>query len=130
MKRVLVGLASAAAIAGGSALAADVAPYYRAPPVAVVVPYTWTGFYAGANVGGAWTDTNALWTPLPTPAAFGIFPTAGNTGGSSAIGGIPWIAIVAAVMLLGGHLVLTYTRFGRYVFAIGSNERANDHWLL
>ena len=58
MKRVLIGLASAAAVAGGTALAADVAPYYRAPPVAVVVPYTWTGFYAGANVGGAWTDTN------------------------------------------------------------------------
>jgi outer membrane immunogenic protein len=88
MKRVLVGLASAAVIAGGNALAADVAPYYRAPPVAVVVPYTWSGFYAGANIGGAWTDTNALWTPLPTPAAFGAFPMAGNTGGSSAIGGI------------------------------------------
>jgi outer membrane immunogenic protein len=90
MKRVLIGLMSTAAIAGGTALAADVAPYYRAPPVAVavVVPYTWTGFYVGANVGGAWTDTNALWQPLPTSAAFGVFPIAGNTGGASAIGGI------------------------------------------
>ncbi len=62
MKRVLIGLASAAAVAGGTALAADVAPSYRAPPVAVAVvaPYTWTGFYAGATVGGAWTDTNTL----------------------------------------------------------------------
>jgi hypothetical protein len=51
MKRVLIGLASAAAIVGGTALAADVAPDYRAPPV-VVVPYIWSGFYAGANVGG------------------------------------------------------------------------------
>src|SRR6201995_3571936 len=33
------------------------------------------------------------------------------TLGSGSIGGIPWIVIVAAVMLLGGHLVLTYTRF-------------------
>jgi outer membrane immunogenic protein len=87
MKRVLIGLASAAAIVGGAALAADVAPDYRAPPVAVV-PYTWTGFYAGVNVGGVWTDTNALWEPLPNSAAFGVFPIAGNTGGSSAIGGL------------------------------------------
>src|SRR5436853_7250063 len=34
-----------------------------------------------------------------------------TTLGSGSIGGIPWIVIVAAIMLLGGHLVLTYTRF-------------------
>src|ERR1043166_6476326 len=36
-----------------------------------------------------------------------------STLGSGSIGGIPWIVIVAAVMLLAGHLVLTYTRFGQ-----------------
>src|SRR5262245_64510506 len=36
--------------------------------------------------------------------------------GSGSIGGIPWIVIVAALMLLAGHLVLTYTRFGRSVY--------------
>lgn len=29
----------------------------------------------------------ALWSPVPSSAAFGAFPAAGNTGGSSAIGG-------------------------------------------
>jgi outer membrane immunogenic protein len=92
--RLLFALMAAPALAGGigTATAADVAPYYRAPPVVpsppVVVPYyNWNGFYIGANVGGAWSNNDALWSPLPASAAFGVFPIAGNTGGSSAIGG-------------------------------------------
>ena len=37
------------------------------------------------------------------------------TLGNGSIGPVPWIVIVAAVILLAGHIVLTYTRFGRYV---------------
>ena len=87
-RRILPALMAASAIAGGigTATAADVAPYYRAPPV-VVPYYSWNGFYIGANVGGAWSNNDALWSPLPASAAFGVFPIAGNTGGSSAIGG-------------------------------------------
>ncbi len=50
-----------------------------------------------------------------------------STLGSGAIGGIPWIVIVAALMLLGGHLVLTYTRFGRYVYMVGGNREAAEY---
>ncbi len=50
-----------------------------------------------------------------------------TTLGSSAIGGVPWIVIVAALMLLGGHLVLTYTRFGRYVYMVGGNREAAEY---
>ena len=49
------------------------------------------------------------------------------TLGSSSIGGVPWIVIVAAVMLLAGHLVLTYTRFGRYVYMVGGNREAAEY---
>ena len=49
------------------------------------------------------------------------------TLGSSSVGGIPWIVIVAAVMLLGGHVVLTYTRFGRYVYIVGGNREAAEY---
>jgi ribose transport system permease protein len=49
------------------------------------------------------------------------------TLGSGSIGGIPWIVIVAALMLLGGHLVLTYTRFGRYVYMVGGNREAAEY---
>ncbi len=50
-----------------------------------------------------------------------------STLGSSSIGGIPWIVIVAAVMLLAGHVVLTYTRFGRYVYMVGGNREAAEY---
>jgi ribose transport system permease protein len=47
--------------------------------------------------------------------------------GAGNIGGIPWIVIVAALMLLLGHLVLTYTRFGRYVYMVGGNREAAEY---
>ena len=50
-----------------------------------------------------------------------------STLGSGSIGGIPWIVIVAAAMLLAGHLVLTYTRFGRYVYMVGGNREAAEY---
>src|SRR3984957_18220959 len=43
------------------------------------------------------------------------------TLGSKTIFGLPWIIVVAAVFLLVAHLVLTYTRFGRYVYMVGGN---------
>jgi ribose transport system permease protein len=49
------------------------------------------------------------------------------TLGAGSIGGIPWIVVVAAVMLLVGHLVLTYTRFGRYVYMVGGNREAAEY---
>ncbi len=57
MKKLLLGSAMSLAMAGG-AVAADLppapapapAPYVKVAPV----PYNWTGFYIGGNVGGAW----------------------------------------------------------------------------
>jgi len=49
------------------------------------------------------------------------------TLGSGTIGGIPWIVIVLAVFLLVGHVVLTYTRFGRYIYMVGGNREAAEY---
>jgi ribose transport system permease protein len=49
------------------------------------------------------------------------------TLGSRSIGPLPWIVIVAALALLLGHLVLTYTRFGRYVYMVGGNREAAEY---
>jgi ribose transport system permease protein len=46
--------------------------------------------------------------------------------GSGRILGVPWIVIVAATMLLVAHIVLTYTRFGRYVYMVGGNREAAE----
>jgi ribose transport system permease protein len=48
------------------------------------------------------------------------------TLGSGSIGGVPWIVIVAGITLLIAHLVLTYTRFGRYVYMVGGNREAAE----
>jgi ribose transport system permease protein len=47
--------------------------------------------------------------------------------GSGSIFGIRWTIIVAALFLLVGHLVLTYTRFGRYIYMVGGNREAAEY---
>jgi ribose transport system permease protein len=47
--------------------------------------------------------------------------------GAGSINGIPWIIIVLAVFLAAGHVVLTYTRFGRYVYMVGGNREAAEY---
>jgi ribose transport system permease protein len=49
------------------------------------------------------------------------------TLGSKSIYGVPWITIFAAAMLLVAHLVLSYTRFGRYVYMVGGNREAAEY---
>ena len=43
--------------------------------------------WQGQPACGAWSSNNALWSPLPSSPRSEQFPAAGNTGGSSAIGG-------------------------------------------
>jgi ribose transport system permease protein len=46
--------------------------------------------------------------------------------GGARIGPVPVIVLTAAGVLLLGHLVLTYTRFGRYVYLVGGNRQAAE----
>ncbi len=50
-----------------------------------------------------------------------------STLGSKSIGPVPWIVIVAATVLLLGHLTLRYTRFGRYVYMVGGNREGAEY---
>ncbi|MBL8902386.1 MAG: ABC transporter permease [Hyphomicrobiales bacterium] len=47
--------------------------------------------------------------------------------GSGSIFGIRWTIIVAILFLGIGHLVLTYTRFGRYIYMTGGNREAAEY---
>lgn len=58
--------------------------------------------------------------------AYAVPPVVETLGGG-AIGPVPWIVAVAGLVLLAGHLVLTYTRFGRYVYMVGGNREAAEH---
>ncbi|MGO4571967.1 outer membrane protein [Microvirga sp. 2TAF3] len=61
MKKLVVSLLTCTAtmaLAATAATAADL-PVRAAPPVIAPIPiFTWTGFYAGVNVGGAWSNNN------------------------------------------------------------------------
>jgi ribose transport system permease protein len=50
-----------------------------------------------------------------------------QTLGAGSFYGVPWIVIVAGLFLLVAHLVLTYTRFGRYVYMVGGNREAAEY---
>ncbi|MBV8913151.1 MAG: ABC transporter permease [Acetobacteraceae bacterium] len=50
-----------------------------------------------------------------------------GTLGSGTLGPVPWIVVIAGLVLLLGHLVLTYTRFGRYVYMVGGNREAAEY---
>jgi ribose transport system permease protein len=50
-----------------------------------------------------------------------------KTLGSGTIGPFPAVVVVAGLFLLVGHLVLTYTRFGRYVYMVGGNREAAEY---
>jgi outer membrane immunogenic protein len=72
-----------AALCGASAYAADLP--VKAPYTAPVSLYNWTGFYIGADVGGAWASQDV------TSVACAIcnqFPASGTLKGSSLLGGV------------------------------------------
>jgi outer membrane immunogenic protein len=62
MKRILLGTAAVLALAAAtSAKAADLPraqPVVKAPVVAPLTAYDWTGFYIGINGGGAWGQSS------------------------------------------------------------------------
>src|SRR2546428_9942651 len=68
MNRVAVACVGLLALAGGSAAAAELAPYYQPGPVYNPI-YTWTGFYVGINGGGGWGRSQ--WDGLNTFDASG-----------------------------------------------------------
>jgi outer membrane immunogenic protein len=82
---------AAAACFAGSAYAADLPTKKEAPaPVFVPPPFTWTGFYVGANLGGIWTSGSRSLTFLnPATAVFlsGYEPSGLGSGQTGVIGG-------------------------------------------
>jgi outer membrane immunogenic protein len=72
------------ALVSGSAMAADLSrpppEPYKAPPMMVPV-FTWTGFYIGGNLGGAWAHTDV------TDTLFGLNFSNGNSNNGVFIAG-------------------------------------------
>jgi len=91
--RWLTGAAAAALTVAGalSAQAADLPTRKEAPaPVFVPPPFTWTGFYIGANAGGIWSSGSrnaSLFAPAQDLWLSGYFPGGIGNNQSGFIGG-------------------------------------------
>ena len=111
MKKLL--LATVGLVALGVAAPASAAdmPVKAAPPPPVAPIYNWTGFYIGAHVGGAWTDTDWFY---PCSATNLLIPSPCNLaqGGHSASS---WLA--------GGQVGFNY-QVGRFVWGIEADFSA------
>ena len=59
MRRSILAIASASLLSCGLANAADMPVKYRPPPPPPLPVFSWTGFYIGAHVGGAWGTTES-----------------------------------------------------------------------
>ncbi len=92
--RWLTGVAAAAfAVTGAvAAQAADLPTRKAPPPIFVPPPFTWTGFYIGANAGGVWeTGTRSTtiftggfpWLTTYFPSNLGSSPSGGLIGGQA-----------------------------------------------
>jgi ribose transport system permease protein len=53
---------------------------------------------------------------------YNVPPILKTLGSERLFGAIPLVVVAGAITLLVGHIVLTYTRFGRYVYMTGSNR--------
>ena len=67
-----------------------------------------------------------LITTLGSGTAFTI-PLGIDAAGKAMFIPIGWTIIVCLVFLLVGHLVLTYTRYGRYIYMVGGNREAAEY---
>ena len=81
--RYLIAASAAALTAASAAQAADVVANQEPAPVVAAPAFSWTGFYAGAQIGGSWSDTDLkgkykgqgnAWSPRqgfsPDPSGF------------------------------------------------------------
>jgi outer membrane immunogenic protein len=100
MKKFLVA-ASVFSLLASPAMAADLAPFYRAPPPVTVLG--WTGPYVGATLGGAWTDSNVTESAGPTfcnPTVGGCI--AGPAASSALAAAIPGTFSTGNAGVIGG----------------------------
>lgn len=116
-KFVLAGVSAAAVLAGAyaPAMAADL-PRKSAPPAFVAAPvFTWTGFYAGINLGYGFNDNRSR--VVGNPAFTGTFVTPGFVPGSADTGADGFVG--------GGQIGYNY-QFNQFVLGLEADIQYTD----
>src|SRR4051812_13423085 len=82
MKKILMATVGLMALGLAPASAADLAarPYTKAPAYAPAPVMNWTGFYIGANIGGAWNANDTFPVAGYTSSNKGSFMGGGQIG--------------------------------------------------
>ena len=149
--RVLSGFAGAVLLPAGTAFAGDLparTPAYPLPPPA----YDWSGFYAGGNLGGAWSYSSASTTTVFDPTPSGYFNPAspaaiaaagaqdmtptGVTGGAQAGYNRQFGWLVAGAEVDVGYLGLKGSSSGSAAYSPGAignftvNSAVSTGWLV
>jgi ribose transport system permease protein len=104
----VLGMASGA---GWGALQGFLVAKAKIPPLIA----TLAGFGAASGVAYLITGGNDFST-VPSRLV--------NTIGQGSLAGVPWLIVISFVVAIIFGLILAYTRFGRYTYAIGSNAEA------
>ena len=135
MKKLL--LVVLTALVTAPAMAADLAPRVHRRPVAVVAPFSWTGFYVGANIGGAWENTETNYSYVSTPVSGG-FESVFGTGGPLNVPGLSAVASAIAQGFLptslGSRHPGVFTAGGQLGYNVQINQlvlgaEADINWL-
>jgi outer membrane immunogenic protein len=128
MKKILQGAAGVLAVAmTGPSFAADLpaANYAKAPAVVAPVPaYDWSGFYVGANIGGAWDHGTSTDRALD-----GTFVSSGASSNSGVVGGgqIGYNYMALPNFLLGIEADVDGTSLKGTVLSVdGSNQHSSE----
>lgn len=77
----------------------------------------WLAPFFGAKIGGP------IFQWLGDAGIIGVF-TRGNRAGEPVVDGIPMLIVWALALVFVGHLILTRTRFGNWIFAAGGDAQA------
>jgi outer membrane immunogenic protein len=124
MKKLLLAGAVLTALSCGSALAADLRrPAYTPPPPV----YSWTGFYIGGNLGGAWANGNV------NDSLFGLSASTNRSGFIG--GGQLGVNYQFSNIVLGAEWDFDWTSLdatgnGRFVPGVGTLQgSANTRWI-
>ncbi|HTB01114.1 MAG TPA: outer membrane beta-barrel protein [Bradyrhizobium sp.] len=89
MKKMVLMVAALAVSGIAPAVAADLPSpaYSRAPAVVVPVPYDWSGFYLGGQVGYAGSSSSYTLVEVPTSEVFSFNPSSFIGGGHAGLQG-------------------------------------------